>query len=82
MVAVLAHNLVDFGLEVPGILFPFLAILGATMGRQLVATDAPAPRRAAVVYAGVVATVTVAGIALLLTPSGATSMRSCEARRC
>ena len=69
MVAVLAHNLVDFGLEVPGILFPFLAILGATMGRQLVSTDTPAPRRAAVVYAGVVATVTVAGIALLLTPS-------------
>jgi tetratricopeptide (TPR) repeat protein len=70
MVAVLAHNLVDFGLEVPGILFPFLAILGATMGRQLVATDALASRRAAVVYAGVVATVIVAGIALLLTPSG------------
>jgi tetratricopeptide (TPR) repeat protein len=69
MVAVLAHNLVDFGLEVPGILFPFVAILGATMGRQLVATDAPVPRRAAVVYAGVVATATVAGIALLLTPS-------------
>ena len=69
MVAVLAHNLVDFGLEVPGILFPFLAILGATMGRQLVATDAPASRRAAAVYAGVVATATVAGIALLLTPS-------------
>ena len=69
MVAVLAHNLVDFGLEVPGILFPFLAILGATMGRQLAATDAPVPRRAAVAYAGVVATVTVVGIALLLTPS-------------
>jgi tetratricopeptide (TPR) repeat protein len=69
MVAVLAHNLVDFGLEVPGILFPFLAILGATMGRQLVATDSPAPRRAAAVYAGEVATVTFAGIALLLTPS-------------
>jgi len=69
MVAVLAHNLVDFGLEVPGILFPFLAILGSTAGRQLVATDSPAPRRAAVVYAGVVAAVTVAGILLLLTPS-------------
>jgi tetratricopeptide (TPR) repeat protein len=69
MVAVLAHNLVDFGLEVPGILFPFLAILGVTMGRQMVATDAPAPRRAAVIYAGVVATVTAAGIVLLLSPS-------------
>ena len=69
MVAVLAHNLVDFGLEVPGILFPFLAILGTTVGRQLVATDAPAPRRAALVYAGVAGAVTVAGIALLLTPS-------------
>jgi tetratricopeptide (TPR) repeat protein len=68
MVAVLAHNLVDFGLEVPGILFPFLAILGATVGRQLVATDAPVPRRAAVAYAVVVAATTVAGIALLLSP--------------
>jgi tetratricopeptide (TPR) repeat protein len=70
MVAVLAHNLVDFGLEVPGILFPFLAILGATVGRQLVATDAPASRRASLVYAGVVAAVTGTGIALLLAPSG------------
>jgi len=39
------------------------------MGRQLVATDAPAPRRAAVLYAGVAAAVTGVGIALLLTPS-------------
>ena len=70
MVAVLAHNLVDFGLEVPGILFPFLAILGATMGRQLVATDAPVSRRASVVYAGVVAAVTGTGIVLLFAPSG------------
>jgi tetratricopeptide (TPR) repeat protein len=69
MVAVLAHNLVDFGLEVPGILFPFLAILGATLGRQLVATDAPVPRRAAVVYAGAVAATIVAGTILLLVPS-------------
>jgi tetratricopeptide (TPR) repeat protein len=70
MVAVLAHNLVDFGLEVPGILFPFLAILGATMGRQIVATEAPVPRRAAVVYAGAAAVVTLVGIALLLSPTG------------
>jgi tetratricopeptide (TPR) repeat protein len=35
----------------------------------MVATDAPAPRRAAVIYAGVVATVTAAGIVLLLSPS-------------
>jgi tetratricopeptide (TPR) repeat protein len=31
--AVLVHNLLDFGLETLGILLPFLAILGTTLGR-------------------------------------------------
>jgi tetratricopeptide (TPR) repeat protein len=34
LLAVLAHNLVDFGLETPGVLLPFVAILGATLGRM------------------------------------------------
>jgi tetratricopeptide (TPR) repeat protein/O-antigen ligase len=34
LVAVLAHNLVDFGLEIPGVLLPFCALLGAIFGRQ------------------------------------------------
>lgn len=34
LVAVIAHNLVDFGLETPGILLPFCALLGTAFGRQ------------------------------------------------
>ena len=34
LVAVLAHNLVDFGLETLGVLLPFCALLGAIFGRQ------------------------------------------------
>ncbi len=33
LIAVLVHNLVDFGLEVPGIRIPFAALAGAVMGR-------------------------------------------------
>jgi tetratricopeptide (TPR) repeat protein len=33
LAAVLVHNTVDFGLEVPGVLYPFLAILGTLFGR-------------------------------------------------
>jgi tetratricopeptide (TPR) repeat protein len=33
LVAVLAHNLVDFGLETPGVLLPFLGILATVLGR-------------------------------------------------
>src|SRR4029077_14770249 len=31
--AVIVHNLVDFGLETLGVLLPFMAILGTTLGR-------------------------------------------------
>ncbi len=34
LAAVLAHNLTDFGLETPGVLLPFAALLGAMFGRQ------------------------------------------------
>ena len=34
LVAVVAHNLVDFGLETLGILLPFCALLGSVFGRQ------------------------------------------------
>jgi O-antigen ligase/tetratricopeptide (TPR) repeat protein len=42
--AVLAHNLVDFGLETLGVLLPFCALLGAAFGRQ--APPMPSPRTA------------------------------------
>ena len=34
LVAVLVHNLFDFGLETLGVLLPFMAILGTTLGRS------------------------------------------------
>jgi Flp pilus assembly protein TadD len=37
MLAVLVHNLVDFGLETLGVLLPFMAMLGTTLGRSAVA---------------------------------------------
>lgn len=64
LVAVLAHNLTDFGLETAGILLPFCALLGATFGRQAVVPDDPTPRRASLVLAGFAAAAVLAGIAL------------------
>jgi hypothetical protein len=37
VVAVLAHSLLDFGLETPGVLLPFCFMLGTTLGRAHVA---------------------------------------------
>jgi tetratricopeptide (TPR) repeat protein len=38
LIAVLAHSVVDFGLETLGVLVPFTAVLGATMGRLRTST--------------------------------------------
>ena len=40
LVAILAHNVFDFGLETPGVLLPFCALLGTAFGRQ---SSSPAP---------------------------------------
>jgi O-antigen ligase/tetratricopeptide (TPR) repeat protein len=69
LVAVLAHNLVDFGLETFGILLPFCALLGAVFGRQATPAEDPAPRRSPMIFAAVACLATVAGIGLLLTPA-------------
>ena len=71
LVAVLAHNLTDFGLETPGILLPFAALLGAMFGRQavVVTSESPAPRRGTTVTAGFAAAAVLGGIALLFSPS-------------
>lgn len=39
LVAVLAHNVVDFGLETLGVLLPFCALLGSVSGRQSIAAE-------------------------------------------
>ena len=69
LAAVLAHNLVDFGLEVPGVLLPFAAVLGAVFGRQISAAQAAPPSRANAIYAALAGSSALAGIALLLLPS-------------
>ena len=43
LVAVLAHNIVDFGLETAGVLLPFCALLGTLFGRQGIADEVSAP---------------------------------------
>jgi tetratricopeptide (TPR) repeat protein len=54
LVAVLAHSLLDFGLETLGILVPFTAILGTVLGRTR--TSEPAPGRTARAGWGLAAT--------------------------
>ncbi|MBN2573484.1 MAG: O-antigen ligase family protein [Deltaproteobacteria bacterium] len=69
LVAVLAHNLTDFGLETLGILLPFCAVLGAMFGRQTVEPDKPTPQRTTIVTAAFSAAAVLAGIVLLCSPS-------------
>ena len=69
LIAVLAHNLVDFGLETFGILLPFCALLGAIFGRQAIPAEDPAPRRSPMIFAVVACFATLAGLWLLLTPA-------------
>jgi len=68
LVAVLAHNLADFGLETPGVLLPFCALLGAVFGRQATSTEDPAPNRSPAIFAIVACLAAVAGIGLLRAP--------------
>lgn len=69
LVAVLAHNLVDFGLETPGVLLPFCALLGAVFGRQATTGENSAPNRGPAILAAVAALAALAGIGLLRAPS-------------
>jgi tetratricopeptide (TPR) repeat protein/O-antigen ligase len=62
LAAVLAHNLVDFGLQAPGIFLPFAALLGTVMGRQLAAAEPRPARKPSASVAGV-APASVAGLA-------------------
>ena len=69
LVAVLAHNLTDFGLETLGVLLPFCAILGTLFGRQVVVPENPVRQRSTAALSGLGATAAMAAIALLLLPS-------------
>jgi tetratricopeptide (TPR) repeat protein len=65
LVTVLAHNLTDFGLETPGVLLPFCAVLGAMFGRQVLVPKTSVPRRSTSTLAALAAAAVLASIALL-----------------
>jgi O-antigen ligase/tetratricopeptide (TPR) repeat protein len=65
LAAVLAHNVVDFGLETAGVLLPFCALLGALFGRQATTDEVPAANRGPMLFAAVAAFATLTGIGLL-----------------
>jgi tetratricopeptide (TPR) repeat protein/O-antigen ligase len=67
--AVLAHNIVDFGLETLGVLLPFCALLGTVFGRQATANDEPAPRRGPMILAIVASVCACAALVLHLAPA-------------
>jgi tetratricopeptide (TPR) repeat protein len=69
LVAVLAHNLVDFGLETMGVLLPFCALLGMAFGRQADVEAAPASARKPVILAAAAVLSTIVAIGLLLAPA-------------
>ena len=82
VIAVLAHNIVDFGLETAGVLLPFCALLGTIFGRQDATAFSPdagsvPPRPASArgegwgerIFAAVALLCTLAGMVLLHAPS-------------
>ncbi len=71
LVAVLMHNLTDFGLEIPGILLPFCAILGTVFGRQFAGPDGAVPRVsiAAPSLGGAVTAAVALSVGFVLAPS-------------
>jgi O-antigen ligase len=69
LIAVLAHNLTDFGLETLGVLLPFCALLGTVFGRQAKVPEKPAAQRSSAALAGVALVAALAAIVLLRSPS-------------
>jgi tetratricopeptide (TPR) repeat protein/O-antigen ligase len=69
LIAVLAHNIVDFGLETLGVLLPFCALLGTVFGRQGSANEAPVSHRSPMILSVVASVSALAGILLLQAPA-------------
>jgi O-antigen ligase/tetratricopeptide (TPR) repeat protein len=69
LIAVLAHNLTDFGLETLGVLLPFCAVWGTLFARIAEPTETPKPDRRTPILVGVAGLAQVAGIALLCLPT-------------
>jgi tetratricopeptide (TPR) repeat protein/O-antigen ligase len=69
LVAVLAHNLTDFGLETLGVLLPFCAVAGSVFGRQANVLDTPVRRPVTTVFAAGSLVGVLGALALLLSPA-------------
>jgi len=73
LVAVLAHNVVDFGLETLGVLLPFCALLGTVFGRQGAANEEQvahrSPNRSPMMLGIFASACALAGILLLQSPA-------------
>jgi tetratricopeptide (TPR) repeat protein len=68
LIAVLAHNLTDFGLETLGVLLPFSAVWGTLFGRMAEHPEIPTRERSTSVIAGIAGIALVAGVVLLCLP--------------
>jgi tetratricopeptide (TPR) repeat protein len=69
VMAVLAHNIVDFGLETSGVLLPLCALIGTTFGRQGVADEKPSSHRTPMIVGIVASMCALAGLGLLQVPA-------------
>jgi hypothetical protein len=69
--AVLAHSLVDFGLETLGVMLPFLAILATVLGRCAPSPEVPRPSKAALPLVVVTCAGLLAGAIAIALPSDA-----------
>lgn len=69
VIAVLVHNVFDFGLETLGILLPFCAVVGALYGRLSPDADAPRASRTVAIVPIFWFAATIAGGLLLFLPS-------------
>lgn len=69
LIAVLTHNLTDFGLETLGVLAPFCAIWGTLFGRQAIVPDRRTPQRTALAFTATATTGGMVALLLLLSPA-------------
>ena len=69
LIAVLAHNLTDFGLETLGVLLPFCAVWGTLFGRLAEAPKGPGTVRSTPILAGFAGIAQIVGIAMLCLPT-------------
>src|SRR5262249_7022186 len=80
LTAVAAQSAVDFGVELPGLLIPCVAV-AATLAYVPLREVSPARSRRAMVVRGALMAAIVAGVVLVVAPSGATVSEDHDALR-